>query len=542
MSINILQDFVLVLFVVASFLIILKERKTKLGITVKEGDKVLTSGKQGIVTTIGRALSSDVHLKDKSVSRLQASVMYNAKTDGYDLIDYGKCKGNCTSGYYVANHQLKFFILPEEKCFMYGYVIEAIALVFIALQAMSSISVWHDIKAAIPHFILMAFLVVMYFVRADRQPLTESIFVILLTFYIDAVMYPAISNADKYEDCINSAMLGIAIYIAFNIFMKIFLSINMDKSRIHGFLRLLSAAAILILIALNIILAKNVNGAYNWINIGGISLQPSEIIKVLLAFVLVVPLGSKFYSVRNLILEIGLPIVCFFYALVIKDVGVLLQFGVIFVVAILIQNTNILYSLLMIVSGVFGCMLVLKVSTTAAYRFESWLGADNTLFESLTAKEIFAQPYDYGYQSVHSLIAAFKNGGLFGNVKFDVMENIMASNSDLVMSIVGQRHGYLAIYLILALYVILLLNFIFNLKQQNKTQQMYAVLAVTLITFTMALNLCGTFGIVALTGIVNPCLSDGMSSAISYGCLFGVISSTAMSKKYLTKVKEGNLS
>lgn len=541
MSLNILQDFILILFVVASLLIILYERKTKLGIIVKEGDKELTNGKQGLMTTIGRALSSDVHIKDRSVSRLQASVMYNATTDSYDLIDYGKRKGNCTASYYIANHQLNFSMPIQEKCFSYGFVVEAIALVFIILQALSALSMWSDVKSVMPHAILIGFLIATYFVRADKQPITESILAVLLTFYVDAVMYPATSNAYKYEKCISSAILGVSVYVLCNIFMKAFLCINVDKKRLHDSFRLLSAVAILCLIALNIILAKKTNGAYNWISIGGITFQPSEPIKVLLTFVLIVPLGTKFYSIKNLILTIGLPIICFFYALVIKDIGVLLQFGVIFVVAVLIQNTNILYSMFMIVAGVFGCTLVLKVSTTAAYRFESWLGVDNTLFESLTAKEIFAQPYDYGYQSVHALVAAFKNGSLFGNVKFDVMENITAANSDLVMSILGQRHGYLIIYLILALYVILLFNFILCLRQQSKIQQTFSILAVTLIIFAMALNLCGTFGIVALTGVVSPALSDGISSAVSYGCLFGVISSSAMSKKYLKKIKEGNL-
>lgn len=542
MGLNILQDFILILFIVASAIIILRERRTMLGIIVKENEKKLASGKQGLMTTIGRSLSSDVHIKDRSVSKLQAAVMYNAKTDSYDLIDYGTNRGNCTAGYYIANHQLHFSMPIQETCFSFGFVVEVIAIAFIVLQALSTFSVWNDMKSVVPHAVLIGFLIVTYFSRADRQPITESIFAILLTFYVDAVMYPATIHASKCEDCINSAIFGVTVYVFFNMFMKIFLCINMDKKKLHDFFRLLAFTAILCLIVLNFILAKSINGAYNWITIGGITFQPSEFVKVLLAFVLIVPLGTKFYSEKNLIFEIVAPIICFFYALVIKDIGVLLQFGVIFVVAVLIQNTNILYSMLMLVTGVFGCTFVLKVSATAAKRFYSWFGVGNTLFESLTAKEIFNQAYDYGYQSVHALVAAFKNGSLFGNIKFDVMEGITAANSDLVMSVLGQRHGYLIIYLILALYAILLLNCILCLRQQNKTQQVFSILAVTLMTFAMALNLCGTFGIVALTGVVSPALSDGISAAVSYGCLFGAISSSSMSRKYLKKIRGCNLS
>jgi len=538
MTLNMLKDFLLILFVIASFLLIIRERNSKFGVTVKEGDKVLASGKQGVTTTIGRAASCDVRIKEKTVSRLQAAVSYNPKTDGFDLVDYGKHKGNCASGYFVANHQLKFTLFYDESCYMYGFVVEWITLTFMALQLISSLNERHDILAAVPYIILIAYSIASYFMRADRQPITESIFAILLTFYIDSVMYPAMNDFSKYDQCAKSAIMSVCIYITFNILMRLVMLIDIDKHKLHGFFRVAASVAILALIILNIALAKNINGAYNWISIGPITFQPSEIVKLLLAFVLITPLGDKFYSVKNLILELGIPVICCVYALLIRDVGVLLQFGVLFVTAILIQNINVIYSLLMLVAGVFGCELTLKLSSTAAYRFNSWLGTDYTLFESLTAAGIFDKPDSYGYQSFHSLIAAFKSGGLLGNDgKFNIMNNITASNSDLVMSIIGQKNGSIIIYIILSLYLVLIFNIILNLRQQNQFQQMYSILAISLITFAMALNTCGTFGIIALTGIVNPCLSDGMSSAICYGALFGVLATTSINKKYFNKVK-----
>ena len=62
---------------------------------------------------------------------------------------------------------------------------------------------------------------------------------------------------------------------------------------------------------------------------------------------------------------------------------------------------------------------------------------------------------------------------------------------------------------------------LYNLKQQNKFQQTFACLSVSLIIMAMGMNLAGTFGVLPLTGVVCPAISDGISAAVSYGALFG---------------------
>lgn len=537
MFINVLQDIVLLLFITTVFFALFKDRNVKLGVIVSENGKNLTSGKHGLETTIGRASSCDVRLKEKVVSRVHAIARYNPHIDNFEILEYGTRKGNQSNGYFISGHQLKFSIPVNETCFEYNLLLLTIVETFIILQSLSTINQFVKFSPIIPYMLLIVFLLVSYFTRADEMPIIESIFSILLTFYIDAVMYPATANPEKYSECLRSAILGIAIYVLFNVGMKFFMKIDLEKTKLHNLFRSIGCLAIVALIVLNLALAKNINGAYNWINLGPISFQPSEIVKVLLAFIVIVPINKIFTDKKNLIIQIGMPVLCFVYAILIKDIGVLLQFGALFAVAILIQNTNILYSVLMILSGIAGCKLVLNISSTAACRFYKWAGSENKILESLTGKEVFLKASEYGYQSVHSLVASFANSGLAGNNSFDVMKNVPAANSDLVMSIIAQKHGYPVILLILALYILLIVACVFNSRQQYKFQQTFSVLAITLITFAMMLNMLGTFGILPLTGIVNPCLSDGISSAISYGCLFGVMSSTSMTYRYLNMIK-----
>lgn len=537
MIMNILQDFVLVLFIVSSAWIIFRDRNTRLGIIVKEGDWKYTNGKQGLLTTIGRSSSADVKLKERSVSRLQAVISYNPKTHNYDMTEYGKF-GSCSNGYHIANHSLQFKMPCEERCFEFGFISMLFSVLFILLQAISAYGEFDTGMVMIPHLILLCFVVITFFIRADKQPITESIFAMFLTYYVDATLYD-LSTDEELSKGITSAVLGIAFYTSLSLLMRLFLKFDMDKFNIHSTLRIIAVSTIVFIVIINLALAKEINGAYNWITIGSITFQPSELVKILLAFVLIVPTGKHFYSIDNLVIILGTTITCFVYGLLIKDIGASLQFGIIFVIAVLIQNSNILYSVLMIVAGIAGCKGVLYVSATASSRIEGWLGESNNLFESLTASGIFDNPDTYGYQPIHSLVAAFKNGALFGNSEFNVLKGIEAANSDLVTSMIAQKHGSVVLYLILALYIVLIINTIFTLRQKSKTQQIFSCIGITLIVFAMALNLCGTYGMVALTGVVSPALSDGISASISYGCIFGVISSSAMSKEYLKTIRKG---
>lgn len=539
MTINVMQDIILILFIASSFWLIYRERDLRLGIIVNEDNWKHTNGKQGIVTTIGRSSSNDVKLKEHSVSRLQAVISYNAKTQKYDMTEYGKV-GSCTNGYHIANHSLQFNLPREERCFEFGFIPTVLALLFIFLQGISTYIELQNIQAIIPHLILIFFIVITWGIRADKQPITEGVFAVFLTYYIDATLY-GLSNDESIQKGITSAILGITFYTVLSLAIRGFLHFDMDKHNLHINLRVLAIVGIISLIIINLVMATEINGAYNWITLGSITFQPSEIVKLLLSFVLIVPTAKHFNSIDNLIITLGVSAICFAYGLLIKDIGALLQFGIIFVVAVLLQNSNILYSILMIVAGVAGCKGILYISSTASSRIEGWLGKNNSIFESLTASGIFDNPYDYGYQSIHSLVAAFKNGGLFGNSEFDVLSGIEAANSDLVTSMIAQKHGSIVLYLILGLYLVLIANTIFTLRQKSKFQQIFSCIGITLIVFAMSLNLCGTFGIVALTGVVSPALSDGISAAISYGCIFGVISSSAMSKEYLTTIRKGEL-
>lgn len=522
---TLVQNLVLILFLISSAVLLARRRREGYGVIVSENGKILADGRQGLTVSIGRGRFNDVRLTEPTVSRAQATVRYDPHRDGgkFLLTEWGHAEGECHNReYWIAGHSLLFSLPDPVYTAVNGAFPLCCALILVALQAVSTFLREQMLAAILPHFLLIVYLLAATLLRADRTPLCECILAILLTYYTEAVLYP-ISRGAVAGDCIRDAVVGVFCYtgcaLAASIALKLDFNRKVGSRPLHRWLRIPVVFAIFVLIALNLALAKNVNGAYNWITVAGIRFQPSELVKVLLVFALILPDGRR--GISDWFYLLILPGCCMLYGLLIKDTGVLLQFAILTAAAILLQYRSMGSPLLLVVVGFIGARVVLLLSSTAAARFYGWLGNDFSLWESMTAAGVLADAYDYGYQSTHALVAAFCNGGLLGNSSYDVLSAIPAANSDLVTSLIAQRHGWPILFLLFGLFFLLVLAASRNRRQQTRFQQMFSCLGVTLLVMAMGMNLAGTFGLFPLTGVVCPALSDGISAAIGYGFLFG---------------------
>lgn len=531
MTQNILQDFLLLAFMTTCVWVLWRDRKIRLGLIIRENSKQLCSGTQGIETTIGRSRGADLRFKEPAVSRKHAVLHYDAKSGVVRA--WTKHGEQSSAQNAVPNHTLQFSLPKAENPFEYRTLVVILAIAFIGLRAIAMYAEFQTGIVLLPFCILLAYIAAASAIRADHQPIIESVFCVLLTYYIDATLYFGADAA-----AIRDTILGIGIYVVGAFAMYCFLLL--DLSKVHSPLRVFACIIIGCLIALNLVFANEVNGAYNWISFGGISFQPSEPIKLLLAFVLISPTRKSASSFQNFLYMVLVPAVCFSYALLIKDVGSLLQFGVLFFAAIFLQSDNILFTIALLIGAILGCKLVLEVSATAASRLLGWRGTETSIWDALTGSGVLQSPYGYGYQPVHCLVAGFKAGGLFGNGgAYDALSGVLAANSDLVTAMLGQKHGTIFLFLLPSLYLLLITATFFSLRQKNRLQQVFSILGLSLILFAFLLNMGGSFGIIALSGVVNPCLSDGISAAMVYGPIFGVLASSGINKNYIKTLKGG---
>lgn len=545
---NFLQNGVLLLLIASCFWILWRSRSIRFGLVVTENGKVLAKGSQGMQTTLGRNAANDIRLKEHSVSRYQATSSYVPGNGKTCFVEYGKHPGTITdSGYGIAGHSY-LFSLPKISLDWnsYGFLPFGLTLLFIILRAFRTYGEWQLPLVMLPHLLLILLVMLSFFTRADRQPVTELLFSSLLTFYIDASLFPASFPGGNTQNAARDAVIGVSVYIICFLATRFFFGLPTEKIILgqHSLYDLIRFAAALLIpaaIVFNLIFARKVAGTLNWVSFGGYSFQPSEFVKAALVFSLVSPGNRPFFAMRNLFYMVLLPGLCLAYGLIIKDIGFCALIGVVFIVAIVMQCRNVFFSFLLFCSALLGCKGILMISATASSRFAGWMGQSGSIWDSLTGSAVFESPLGYGFQPVHAIVSTVKNGGLLGNNgSFNILSKITAANSDLVMAFLAQKFGYPLVFLILAIWLLLVFSALQSIKQQTIPQIMLACLALSVIIAAYLINLGGTFAITPLSGIVAPALSDGISSAVCYGCLFGALSTSALTPAYLKAVRRGS--
>lgn len=538
MFINIVQCLLLIAFIACSVYVLVQDKDNSYGVIVKAGGKRLANGKQGVQTTIGRLRENDVVNNCSVVSRKHISFTYNGSGAFPDECFADKCLPG--EDYSLAGTGYDFSKPGKIYKIDMKYLPVIVSAFFTIVRYFVVKQEFETALLIIPFIILIAYQIASTFLVVNTAPITECAFSIFLTFYIYAMLYK--STPDTLSSAAKKCCLGVAIYVFMALAVKLLLMFVSLTNRVkckwpkhrlfnkpihttHDVILFAVSVAIIALILFNIVFAKEVNGARNWVYIGSLSIQPSELIKVLLLFVVVVPVNKRIDDLSNAFYLLLIPPVCFLYCLIIKDVGALIEMAAIWVVAIILQSSNILVTCLVCSGMLFGVKLVLRISATAAQRFDGWFTTN--VWDALASKGVFQNAYTSGYQTVNALIAAIANGGAFG-MKYqdvDIMKNIEAANSDLVMSIICQRYGYIMMFLLLFVLVIVFVTGLLNLKKQTKSQQTLSVLSLFLILTASILNIGGSFGIIPLTGVVLPYFSYGISSAVSYGTVMGIITS-----------------
>ena len=164
-------------------------------------------------------------------------------------------------------------------------------------------------------------------------------------------------------------------------------------------LRWFVAVAALGLLALNLVAGRTVNGASNWISIGGFALRPSEFVKVAYLYVGASTL-DRLYRKRNLFLFIAFSAVCVGALALMGDFGTALIFFVSFLVISFMRSGSFATVFLAIAGAALAGLLVLTVKPYIAQRFAVW-------------GHVWEDPFGAGWQQTRGLSAA-ASGGLLG--------------------------------------------------------------------------------------------------------------------------------
>ena len=256
------------------------------------------------------------------------------------------------------------------------------------------------------------------------------------------------------------------------------------------------------LLVFTLLLGQRIFGAKNWIAIGPLTVQPSELVKLVFVLVGAATL-DRLFARRNLIFTALFSAFCVGCLALMSDFGTALVFFVAFL-CIAFLRTGDLPSVVMLTAaaGIAGG-IVLHFKPYIADRFSVWRHAWE--FTQTT-----------GYQQSRTM-SAIASGGLFGTGPQEGwLKHLGAANTDLVFGVVGEEFGLL---LALCMAAVPVLFVVFTVRAAANARSAFYTIASSaaaamLITQTL-LNVLGSVDLLPLTGVTFPFVSMGGSSMLA---------------------------
>ncbi len=260
-----------------------------------------------------------------------------------------------------------------------------------------------------------------------------------------------------------------------------------------------------------------INDARSWINLGFISFQPSEFVKIILIVWYAAfyelnrnKLDKVFYNIFPLLISAGIS------ALIVLQP----DFGTAGIMMIL---SFMLYFLIPVKKLIK--FKILSVSIFAVlFLLMGYYVLDTSSFQRQTARFDFLNPcseekfYTTGNQVCNSYIA-FNNGGVWGKGLGNSTQKYLylpESHTDFIFAIVVEELGFIQSSVVILMMLGVLARIIIIGKRSVSSRGSIICYGVAIYLFLhIAINLLGIMGLLPLTGVPLPFLSYGLSFTLS---------------------------
>ena len=271
-------------------------------------------------------------------------------------------------------------------------------------------------------------------------------------------------------------------------------------------------------------------GANNWINLGFMKIQPSELAKPTLIVSMSILFEMYFKKLKDMNEKhdmliwkiIGFALIFPILVFLQKDLGtaiILLGiFVVLFTFSPISTKEKIKAGIISVVIVVI--LLIARLSITGYILSGAQMSRLNNFINPCSKYE------DTGYQVCNAFIA-INNGGLTGvgiGKSTQKYSYIPEPHTDMVFSIIAEENGVILCSLIFIAYLIVIYRILKLSMRTKKLSHRYICLgAATYIFLHILINLGGLFGVIPLTGVPLPFLSYGGSFMLSLMAMLAVI-------------------
>ena len=334
---------------------------------------------------------------------------------------------------------------------------------------------------------------------------------IITLFFVGLAALYSISNGDFNSWPLKHSqrfILGLIIF---------FLVIFFDLRLIFGYAYVIFFLSIISLVIIPFFGIES-NGATRWINIAGISLQPSEFVK----YTLILALAKYFHSINNdssfiktLIIPLIITLVPVLLVITQPDLGTALIILLGGISLFWISGLNYKYFIV----GVFSILCSLPV----LWQYLKDYQKDRVL----TFFNPERDPLGNGYHIMQSKIA-LGSGGIFGKGYMEGTQShlnfLPEMQTDFIFTMLGEEFGFIGTLLLLLIYAALIMISIRLALKSRSLFSKYLSLGVCNVFFIYVfVNIGMVTGLLPVVGVPLPFISYGGSSMLAVMFGFGLL-------------------
>ena len=291
----------------------------------------------------------------------------------------------------------------------------------------------------------------------------------------------------------------------------------------------------IILLLAVLVVGSEVNGAHRWIKVGGFTLQPTEIAKIVMAIFTADYVVRRAKEVRThwkgLLRLSGVMALTVGFIVAEPDLGatvviVLMMVGVFFLAGA--PATQFLIMLGAIVAGVTALILL------EPFRFQRLISFTNP----------WADPLGVGYQLSNALMA-FGRGEWFGTGlghSVQKLSYLPEAHTDFMLAVLGEEFGFVGVTIVMALSFTMLACCIrigHRALQHNYLRAGYLAYGISIIFLLQILVNAGmNMGLMPTKGLTLPFISYGGTSLMMCAAMISLILKIDASTQELNPVKE----
>ena len=342
---------------------------------------------------IGRSKSCDLVLKDGAASRSHGTLSRDAE-GRWSYMDLGSSNGSICAGKRLTKGK-KYPIEPgdsiligQSTCTLLPISLEekrnneklrkeetfllspwSSLLMLTLFQLMTVIQLDISLGESYTSQIAVAFaglcILMWVYVISMRMLKRKSFEMETIAFFLSTLSLAV--TASKFPHSVLKQFIAIVFGVLLFVGMCTVLR-NLDRSKAIKKYLYAGAAAMLIF---NLLLGTTKFGAANWVSIGGLSVQPSEIVKLAFIWVGAASLDELMEKKNSLIFMIFSGF-CFICLALMGDFGTALIFFVSFLVISFLRSGDFTKLILIVGVAFVGGLMVLKFKAYVAARFAAW--------------------------------------------------------------------------------------------------------------------------------------------------------------------------